>query len=680
MSARRCKHDPAFKAKVALAALREDATPASVGLGHCCDNDEERHVTPPDLTRARARPLVTAAEDAASVALPLETAGPGPDTLRSRDVFRLLRRVWPFVRPYKRHLLYLIIAMLPGLVLGLAGLILIQIFFDVIGHGHSMTRYEAIMLNLPVTAGRELVLWRACIAASVLLVAGIPVFALTFGYAVWLLQRISNLFRVSLYSRLQELSLRFHSEAKIGDAIFRMFQDSAAVWQVLDGLVIQPIRLLPIATGTLVFLLVMSYPMALIAFAIIPLNLLLAWSFASPMRRQFLRARLTSAIATTRMEETLTAIRAVKAFGGEEAEKLTYARENWESFVAARRARLLFAAYLVLTNSVRGLAYAGALYFGAREVLAGGRTALMHAGFSLGLFQASLSAFSAMSGRTRGLVDRWGSLQDVAVALERVFEMLNKRPDSDLINGQIIASAPHRSLAFEDVGFSYGGPPVFSNIGFEARVGELTAITGASGCGKSTLIALALRFFDPSSGRILLDGRDVRDFDLPTYRALLGTGLQENPLFTATLRDNLTYGRPDATSDEVERAVTLADLSEFVRALPAGLDTMLGEKGARLSAGQAQRIGLARAFLRDAPILLLDEPTSALDPATEDRVISQVRAWVNEQPQQRLVLIATHRESTAAHADRTYRITAGCIVRADEPTFKPLPARTEHNG
>jgi ATP-binding cassette, subfamily B, bacterial len=356
--------------------------------------------------------------------------------------------------------------------------------------------------------------------------------------------------------------------------------------------------------------------MALIAFAIVPLNLLLAWGFAGPMRRQFLRERQTSAIATTRIEETLAAIRAVKAFGGEEAEKLTYTRENWESFVAARRARLLLATYLVLTNTVRGLAYAGALYFGAREVLAGGRATLIHAGFSLGLFQASLSAFSAMSGRTRALVDLWGSLQDVAVALERVFEMLNKRPESRVASGRVIAPIPHRSLTFDAVGFSYDGPPVLSNISFEARVGELTAIAGASGCGKSTLIALALRFFNPGSGRILLDGRDVRDFDLASYRALLGTGLQDNPLFTATLRDSLTYGNPAATANEIERAVTRAGLSEFVRALPAGLDTMLGEKGARLSTGQAQRIGLARAFLRDAPILVFDEPTSALDPAT----------------------------------------------------------------
>jgi ATP-binding cassette subfamily B protein len=269
-------------------------------------------VTPGDLTRDGARPLASAADSTAPVALPLASAGPGPGKLRSRDVFRLLSSVWPFVRPYKRHLLYLFIAMLPGLVLGLAGLILIRVFFDVIGQGYSMSRYEALMLHVPLTAGRELVLWRACIVASMLLVAGIPIFALTFGYAVWLLQRISNLFRVSLYSRLQELSLHFHSEEKIGDAIFRMFQDSAAAWQLLNGLVIQPIRLLPLATGTLVFLLVMSYPMALIAFAIVPLNLLLAWGFAGPMRRHFLRERQTSAIATTRIEETLAAIRRSK--------------------------------------------------------------------------------------------------------------------------------------------------------------------------------------------------------------------------------------------------------------------------------------------------------------------------------------------------------------------------------
>ncbi len=596
-----------------------------------------------------------------------------PSRLRSRDIFRLAPRAWPFIRPYKRHLLYLFLAMVPGLPAGLFTIFMTRVFFDAVGHGHPLTRAEAWMLQLPMTASREEILWRACVVSMLVVLFFLPYGLALFAYAVWILQRVTNLFRVNLYARLQELSLRFHSEENIGDAIFRMFQDSAAIPQVINGLVIQPLRWLPFATANLVWLVLFDYRMAAIAAALVPANFILAWAFSEPMRTRFRVEREATAVATTRIEETLASIKAVKAFGREAAESDLYAHDNWQAFLAARRARMVFVAYHACAHALCGLAYVGALYFGAEQVLRGGYTGAMRAAVSLGLFQGALAVFDLMSARTRQLTELWGSLQDVGVAIARVFEIMAKTPEERMQSGSLLPEAPRRALAFERVSFGYDGhPSVLSDVSLEARIGEITTIAGPSGSGKSTIIALAMRFFDPLTGRIVLDGRDLREFDLAAWRGMVAVALQESPLFTASLRDNITYGRAGASPEEIDRAVERAALADFARSLPAGLDTMLGEKGAKISTGQAQRIGLARAFLRDAPILILDEPTSALESATEEFVIRGIRQWLDEKPGERIVLLVTHRRSTAAHSDRVYRISAGDVVRDDESVSAPF--------
>ncbi len=609
-----------------------------------------------------------------------ELAFPDARQLRSRDVFRLVARAWPFIRPYRRHLVYLFLATLPVLLGGLLALNLIRVFFDVVGHGAALTPLQAWMLRVPLHADRRIVLIHACIVGGVASVAGLAVIGLLLGYAVWILQRISNLFRVNLYTRMQELSVRFHSEEKIGDAIFRMFQDSAAIPGVINGLIVQPLIIVPAATASILYLLWYDYRMALIAALLIPANFLLAWMFADSMRAGFIAERETTAHATTRIEETLASIKTVKAFGTEAREAETYARDNWAAFIAARRARLMLARYRVMTNTVRGLAYVAALYFGATEVMAGGTAGLGHVAVSLGLFQGSLALVAGASARMRNLTNHWGSMQDVVVAISRVLEMLRLRPEQGVSGGRVIPPKSAALLTFDHVTFGYDPrTPVLSGVNLEARVGEITAIAGPSGSGKSTIISLIVRFFDPTAGRILLDAEPIRDFDLPAWRGMLSVALQENPLFTATLRDNLAYGRPNASTSEVAEAIRRAGLGDFVRSLPAGLDTMLGEKGSKLSAGQAQRLGLARAILRDAPILLLDEPTSSLDVATEDAVMRGLRDWVNEAPGRRMAIIATHRRTTASRADRIYHLAAGRLVAAAGSALDDGPVREVSN-
>ncbi len=581
-------------------------------------------------------------------------------------MFRLVAQAWPFIRPYRRHLAYLLLATLPLLLGGLLALDLTRVFFDVVGNGHPVTPAQAWMLHVPLHADRRLILIHACTLAGIAGVVGLIASAFTLGYAVWILQRISNLFRVNLYTRMQELSVRFHSEEKIGDAIFRMFQDSAAIPNVINGLIVQPLIFFPAATASILYLVGYDYRMALIAVLLIPANLMLAWMFGDSMRGAFIAERETTARATTRIEETLASIKTVKAFGTEAREADTYARDNWDAFIAARRARLMLARYRVMTNTVRGLAYVAALYVGATEVMAGGTGGLARAAVSLGLFQGSLALFGSVSARTRNITDLWGSMQDVVVAISRVLEMLRQPPEQSVSSGRAVPPKAAALLAFDRVTFGYDPrTPVLTGVNLEARVGQITAIAGPSGSGKSTIIWLIVRFFDPTAGRILLDAEPIRDFDLPAWRGMLSVALQENPLFTATLRHNVAYGRPNASTAEVAEAIHRAGLGDFVRSLPAGLDTMLGEKGAKLSAGQAQRLGLARAILRDAPILLLDEPTSALDVATEEMVMRGLRDWVNEAPKRRMAIIATHRRATASRADRVYHLAAGRLVAAD---------------
>ncbi len=621
------------------------------------------------MNAASARPLddvVTATAEAEAAA----RAFPEPSRLTSRDLFRLVPRVWPFIRPYKRHLVYLMLATLPGLPGGLLAIAITRIFFDAIGNGKALTPIEAWMLRLPVTADRHLILWHACILACVIAAIAIPYAMVVFAYAVWILQRMTNRFRVDLYARLQQLSLRFHSEEKIGDAIFRMFQDSAAIPHVINSLVIMPLRTVPFLLANVVELIFFDYRMAAALGMLLPIDFALAWAYAKPLRRAFLAERETTAQATTRIEETLASIRAVKAFGREADESALYARENWNAFIAARHARMLLVSYRVLLTVTRGLAFMAAMYLGALEVVGGGYAGAVHAAVSLGLFQGALTIFGGASNRGEHLAGMWGSLQDIGVAMARVFEMMAKTPEERVRSGAVAPARPSSGFAFESVSFGYDPrSTVLNEVSFNAQVGEITALAGPSGSGKSTVIALLLRFFDPSNGCVALDGCDIRDFQLDAYRAMISVALQENPLFTATLRDNILYGRPDASEEELLHAVARAGLVGFVRSLPAGLETMLGEKGAKLSTGQAQRIGLARAFLRNAPILILDEPTSALDSATEDLVMRGIRDWVDEQPHERIVLIATHRRSTAALADRIYQIDAGRVGPADDRAF-----------
>ncbi|HXW84624.1 MAG TPA: ABC transporter ATP-binding protein [Candidatus Binataceae bacterium] len=609
----------------------------------------------------------------------VETAEPAafhaPHQLTSRDVFLLLGRLWPFIRPYRRHLVYLFLLLIPWLPSPLIARELVRIVFDTIGHGKPLTPLESRMLGVAIDAPRQLVLWRLCVTTGIGAVIITPYALGSVGYGIWILQRVTNRFRVDLYSRLQEMSLRFHSEEKIGDAIFRMFQDSAAAPAVIDSMVIQPLRLLPVMLFSLVALCFLNLPMALIAFAVLPADVALVWYYSKRLRRAFVGEREATALATTRIEETLSSIRAVKAFGSETIEYDQYSRDNWNAFLASREARLMLVRFGVWSNITRGFAVVAVLLCGALQVKHGVTAGYLAAPVTLGVFTGNLQVFDRINNSSRGLLGLWANLQDVVVAIARVLEMLQKPVEEQVASGAEFPPAHAESVVFDAVGFGYDPrTPVLCDVSFEVHAGEIVALAGASGSGKSTIIGLLLRFFDPIHGEIRLDGTPLRQFELSAWRAMLSTALQDSPVFTATLRDNVAYGRANATDEEILEALARAGLAEFLRAQPQGLATMLGEKGSKISTGQAQRIALARALLRDAPILLLDEPTSALDGATEEAVMGGIRDWLND-GRGRMAIIATHRGSTAARCDRSYRLASGRVEAVDAPEFDTLAAQ-----
>jgi ATP-binding cassette, subfamily B, bacterial len=596
---------------------------------------------------------------------------PDSHRLRSRDVFRLIPRIWPFVRPYRKHVIFLVLMSVPLLPAGLLVIASTRIFYDVVGNGHPLTRGEATLLHVAQSASRETVLLHLIILWVIIGAIAGPIGSVGVGYVVWLLQRITNLFRVDLYSRMQELSVRFHGEEKIGDAMFRMFQDSAAIPQVIDALILEPLMLAPLVVAEVYWLARFNPSMALIAIVLIPAYLVLAIVYSPGMRRAFIGEREATAQATTRIEETLSSIKTVKAFGTEQSEGRIYARDNWAAFLAARNARMKLVRYRVAANTILAFGELAALYIGARQVLLGDADGVFRIAVSLGTFQGTIAVLKRCGKRMHDLAGHWGGLQDTTVGMARVLEMLGRLPEADVQSGANLPPARIGTLAFERVSFAYDpAEPVLRDVTFEARAGTITALAGASGSGKSTIVSLALRFFDPTAGRIMAGGVDISQFQLPAWRSVISVGLQENPLFTATIRGNIAYSDASATPDRTAIAVRRAGLEDFISSLPEGLDTMLGEKGAKLSTGQAQRIGLARALLRDAQILLLDEPTASLDGATEAEVLRGIREWVNDAPDRRMVIIATHRRTTAKVADQIFAVADGRVVVGDMRSFE----------
>ncbi len=625
----------------------------------------------------------------------------GPELAPARDaelnllgLARLVKRVFPFLRGLRRHLAVLasVSALLLGV--GLAGfLVLAPALWNGVLQGKEFSPVAIELLRLDmsqVVAGemlppelrRTAAVRLTWIIGALLIGVTAAVMAVTY-YGVWILQRLNQDLRMQLVDRLQALSLRFHDQSRVGDAIYRTYQDSAMVTQVVQQFLLVP------AFAVLRFVVVVT---ALAAFAPqLALALLFLWlpfslaarALGSRLRGRFRVARASNSALTSQIQESLSGMRVIKAFGLEQVEQARFESASQSAFQGARAARMFVAGFGVGTFWLVGATIIGATLFATLATEAGtplwlasmaekldferGHTLLASAGFAvwtLGMYNAWKGLYANGADGITQISRVWVNSQDIAVGLDRAFELLEREPEvADAPDAQSLGRLT-KSVAFRDVSFAYRADrPALAGISFEAAVGGVTALVGPTGAGKSTVMALLLRLFDPDSGAVELDGVDLRKVRVADLRRAIAIALQENVLFATTIRENIRYARPNASDSEVRAAARVACADEFISALPDGYDTPLGERGARLSTGQRQRITLARAVLKDPQILLLDEPTASLDAETERRLVRSLAEWGRG----RCIFLVTHRLSTVRLADRVVFLDHGKVVESGSP-------------
>ncbi len=612
--------------------------------------------------------------------------GGAGDRLGPQQLVALARRCLALLRPVRGHL-FALGAGFGGLALVFLpiGLFLFDLVWTRALEGQPLAPLAADLLRLPLegapsAAQRRAILGRAIGIGAVAALLVTPLALSLYYYQVWILQRVNQLLRVRLVERLQRLSPRFHAHRRIGDALYRAVQDSAMATQLVELLLLLPLASLARWLFAVAVCALFSGRLALALLIVGPALFLLGALFARPLRVRFRAAREAQSALTSRVQEALAGIRVIKAYGAEAFEQRRFERESRAAFDAAFRARGLFVAFAVSlfwTSAlalVAGGALAALLTLGAEPVRALAALGLGSLGlgiWTLGLFNYAKLRFGDGVSAGRLLLRTYGRAQDVAIGLDRVFELLDAAPEVEDAPDARPFVALRQVLRAEHVRFSYAEDrPVLEDVSFEAPAGSVIAVVGATGAGKSTLMSLLLRLFDPQSGRISADGTDLRSFSLASWRAGTAVALQENLLFRATVAENIRYAAPGASDAAVREAARVACADEFIARLPHGYETLLGERGAKLSTGQRQRLSLARALAKSPQLLVLDEPTASLDADTERRVLDNLRDWARG----RIVFLVTHRLATVRHAHRILVLARGRIAEAG--THDELVARS----
>ena len=464
------------------------------------------------------------------------------------------------------------------------------------------------------------------------------------------LQALLNL-RTELYAHLQRLSLKFHDTRRSADSSFRVAYDSQSIQTIYNkgftNIFTSGITLL----GTFVIMLRLDWQLTLLSLVIIPFLIGTIYFFANRIRRESTFIQEHESAVLTQAQEGLSAIRMVHAFGREEFEVSQFHQQARGSLQANLRLNATNVKSALIISTLVVIATAGMYYLGTMHVLRGTLSLgslLVFTAYLLMLYQPleSLTYTAwAMEGATAGA--------------RRCFEILDRHDDVVDSPNAIAVEKTKGAISFQNASFGYNSTrEILSNISLEIAPNQIIALVGGTGAGKSTLVSLVPRFYDPTVGRLTLDGRDIREITKKSLRQQIALVLQDTLLFSTTVRENIAYGRPDATDEEIREAARRAQADEFISKLPDAYESQVGERGGHLSVGQRQRIGIARAFLKNAPILLLDEPTSALDPTTESAIMDTIKELMRG----RTTIIITHRIATIHGVDQILVLDNGRVV------------------
>ncbi|HEX6535684.1 MAG TPA: ABC transporter ATP-binding protein [Gemmatimonadaceae bacterium] len=468
-------------------------------------------------------------------------------------------------------------------------------------------------------------------------------------------------FRARLFHHVQRLSLAYHDARGTSDSLYRIQSDAAAIQYIaIDGVI-------PFLTagGTLAGMIYVmahiDWQLAAVALAVSPVHFVVARVYRRRLRARSREVKQLESTALSLVQETLGALRVVKAFGREDHHERHFVRRSGEGVRARLDLTCIEGSLGLVTRLTTAAGTAATLVIGALHVRSGTLT-LGELLLVMG-YLAQLYAPVTTMGKTVA------TLQSHLASAERAFALLDEAPDvTERPNARPLARAAG-AVAFRDVSFAYvHGRAVLHDVSFAVGPGTLVGVAGATGAGKTTLVSLLTRFYDPTKGRILLDGVDLRDCRVADLRNQFAFVLQEPVLFSASVSENIAYARPDASQEEIVRAAKAADAHEFIVTLPRGYDTLVGERGMRLSGGERQRVSLARAFLKDAPILILDEPTSSVDAETEGAILEAMMQLARG----RTTFMISHRLPTLGRCDVLLHLAHGRLVHATFPS--PAPA------
>ena len=457
--------------------------------------------------------------------------------------------------------------------------------------------------------------------------------------------------RTDLYAHLQRLSLKFHDARRSADSSFRVAYDSQSIQTIYNKGFTNIFASVIALIGTFIVMLRLDWVLTLLSLSIVPLIVGAIYFFASRIRTESTSIQEHESAVLAQAQEGLSSIRMVHAFGREDFEVMQFHQQAQQSLQANLRLTLTNVNSALVISTLMVIGTAAMYYVGTLHVLAGTLSLgslLVFSAYLLMLYQPleSLTYTAwAMEGATAGA--------------KRCFEILDSQDDvRDSPNAVDISSAKGAiELRAADFGYAESRI-VLRNINLSIAPNQIVGLVGGTGAGKSTLLSLVPRFYDPAAGSVMLDGRDVHEITKKSLRAQIAIVLQDTLLFSTTVRENIAYGRPDATEEEIIEAARRAQADEFIRQMPEGYNNLVGERGGHLSVGQRQRIGIARAFLKNAPILLLDEPTSALDPSTEAAIMETIKELMRG----RTTLIATHRLATIHNLDQIIVLEHGRII------------------
>jgi ATP-binding cassette, subfamily B, bacterial len=577
---------------------------------------------------------------------------PASDVAQDRSPRYLIRRLLPYA--WRRRGALAVVA--AGMVFDIGFTLLqpwpLKVLVDNVLHGRPLHGFLlSVFQALPGTHGRDALLTWTITATVVIFLLSWAAGLVASWAAIRFGSQMSYDVAGDLFAHLQRLSLRFHARHGIGSSIRRITSDSGAVATIIQDGGLPAISAAATLVAMLVVMLELDAELSLLALAVIPPMALIIRRYSAPMTERSYEQQEAEGELYETLEQTLTGIVVVQAFGGESAADARLKANTDTIMRATVRMTWAQSRFSLLLGAVTALGTAAVFWVGADQVLAGA--------LSLGTILVFISYLGSLYAPIHDVSHSSGTITESLGSALRVVEVLDAPADVEDRPGAVTLPGVRGEVAVEDATFGYeAGRPVLHAVSFSASPGEVVAIVGPTGAGKTTLVGLLPRFFDPDAGRVLLDGRDVRDLRLRQVRDSVSLVLQESFLFPFSIAENIAYGRPGASRHEIVEAARAANAHEFVSRLPDGYNTVVGERGATLSGGERQRVAIARALLKDAPVLILDEPTSALDAETERSLLQALDRLMAG----RTTVIIAHRLSTIRKADQILVLRDGQIV------------------